>query len=294
MKNKIEGGSCFLEQLKQNKTGMPLITVIISTYNAAAFLQVTIESIKSQFYNNIETIIIDGASSDGTLDILRANDNVITYWLSEPDLGIYDAWNKALSKVHGEWILFLGAGDILKKGWPESIIKYGKGFDLVYGDLELIGNIHDKHKTLRLKSRPWNTTRLDLPTKMSLPHVGMAHHYSLFTKNTFDKSYKIIGDWDFLTRVLPKRGYYCAGSVQAQMIFGGKSKDACSVSDQYQEIRRSLRARNILMPINVRIKWLLKRWLSLFPPLYSWLQFRYWKTKSLPSLNHLKSHGTEG
>src|SRR5437879_12060096 len=96
----------------------------------------TIASIRQQPYDNIEYIVIDGASTDGTVDVLRANEDVIDYWLSEPDTGIYNAWNKALSKAQGEGILFLGGGDGLGGGCIESGIEIGMGVVLVYAEVE--------------------------------------------------------------------------------------------------------------------------------------------------------------
>jgi len=95
---------------------------------------------------------------------------------------------------------------------------------------------------------------------MSLPHPGMAHRRNLFEQSVFDESYKIVGDWDFLARVLPKRGHYAVGSVQACMVLGGKSNHASTVSAQYREVMRSLNARNVGMPIKMKLYWLLKRW----------------------------------
>lgn len=70
----------------------PLITIIAATYNAEKHLPTLINSIREQTYSKVELIVIDGASHDKTLDILRANEDVVSYWLSEPDAGIYDAW----------------------------------------------------------------------------------------------------------------------------------------------------------------------------------------------------------
>ena len=89
----------------------PLITIIIAVFNGAKTLQQCIDSVAQQSYSNKQLIIIDGGSSDGTVDLLQANDQSISYWVSEPDKGIYSAWNKGLLKAEGEWICFLGADD---------------------------------------------------------------------------------------------------------------------------------------------------------------------------------------
>lgn len=75
-------------------------------------LEKTILSVLNQTYSNIEYIIIDGGSTDGTIDIIKRYDDKITYWQSEPDNGIYDAMNKGIQKANGEWINFMNAGDL--------------------------------------------------------------------------------------------------------------------------------------------------------------------------------------
>ncbi len=81
------------------------------TYNAEELLEETILSVINQSYKNIEYIIIDGASTDGTIDIIKKYEEKIDYWMSEPDEGIYFAMNKAIEKATGKWINFMNAGD---------------------------------------------------------------------------------------------------------------------------------------------------------------------------------------
>ena len=83
-----EGGTRKHGKLKPNEPGMPLISIITATFNASKFIPDTIRSIRAQSYPNIEWIIIDGGSTDTTVDLLRANEDLIDYWLSEPDCGI--------------------------------------------------------------------------------------------------------------------------------------------------------------------------------------------------------------
>ena len=89
------------------------ITIITVCYNAVNVLEKTICSVLNQSYKNIEYIIIDGKSTDGTLNIIKKYDTYITRWTSEPDKGIFDAMNKGVSYSHGNWVLFLNSGDYL-------------------------------------------------------------------------------------------------------------------------------------------------------------------------------------
>lgn len=90
---------------------LPRITVITVTRNADAHLEQTIQSVIEQDYPNLEYIIIDGASTDGTLDIIRRYESYITKWISEPDRGIYDAMNKGIALATGDWLFFMGGDD---------------------------------------------------------------------------------------------------------------------------------------------------------------------------------------
>jgi len=91
--------------------GKPLISVITVVRNGREVIEQTIRSVLDQRYPNLEYIVIDGGSTDGTVDIIKRYASRIAYWVSEPDNGIYDAMNKALDHVHGDGHLFLNAGD---------------------------------------------------------------------------------------------------------------------------------------------------------------------------------------
>ena len=89
----------------------PLISVVTICYNAKNDLEKTILSVLSQTYQDIEYIIIDGGSTDGTVDIIHKYSERLFYWISEPDKGIYDAMNKGMDRATGSWINFMNAGD---------------------------------------------------------------------------------------------------------------------------------------------------------------------------------------
>ena len=123
-----------------NNTQSPLITIITVAYNAVKDIENTILSVLNQTYPNIEYIIIDGGSTDGTLDIIKKYEDKISYWVSEPDKGIYDAMNKGTLKATGEWLNFMNAGDtfyneqVLEKvfkdnNWSDTDVIYG---DVIY------------------------------------------------------------------------------------------------------------------------------------------------------------------
>src|SRR5437588_11520414 len=94
-------------------TENPLLSIVIGVLNNAATLGRCIESVLAQDYKNRELIVIDGGSTDGSLEIVREHAAKLAYWESKPDRGGYHAFNKGLQKASGEWIYFLGSDDYL-------------------------------------------------------------------------------------------------------------------------------------------------------------------------------------
>lgn len=115
----------------------PTISIITVSFNAESNIEQTILSVISQTYKKIEYIVIDGGSSDGTIDIIKKYANSITYWISEPDKGIYDAMNKGIKIATGEWINFMNCGDTFAdKNVLQSIFNNYDytGIDVIYGN----------------------------------------------------------------------------------------------------------------------------------------------------------------
>jgi glycosyltransferase involved in cell wall biosynthesis len=117
----------------------PSLSIVTAVYNDAENLESTIKSVKSQSWSDYELVIIDGKSSDGTLDVIRANEKYMGFWLSEPDEGIYDAMNKGIKASRGKYIEFLNAGDVYTSPTClESVFSENdKDYDVVYGEINL-------------------------------------------------------------------------------------------------------------------------------------------------------------
>lgn len=178
----------------------PLITVITVTFNAAKTLEQTILSVINQGYPNVEFIIVDGGSKDETLDILRKFEHAIDYWVSEPDKGIFDAWNKGVSLSSGDWIAFLGADDVYLYGALDAyatVIAKNTGATLDYISSRV--NLTKGGKTVRVIGGRWNWRAFS--KYMNVAHVGSLHHARLFAQwSGFDPAYRICGDYELLLR----------------------------------------------------------------------------------------------
>lgn len=120
----------------------PLVSIITITFNAEKELPVTMDSVSGQSFSNYEHIIIDGASTDHTLDIINDRRTPRTRLLSEPDRGLYDAMNKGLRMARGEYLLFLNAGDAFSDtDTLEAFTGFaGKDVDIIYGDTDIVNS----------------------------------------------------------------------------------------------------------------------------------------------------------
>ncbi|KAB7892672.1 glycosyltransferase family 2 protein [Poseidonibacter ostreae] len=133
---KGEGGLRTKGYFKKSHKNKPLISIITVVYNGEEYLEETIQSVIDQNYENIEYIIIDGSSNDRTIDIIKKYEDMVDYWVSEKDCGIYDAMNKGLDLISGDWTNFMNAGDgfyqsdtiqklFLKNIYDQYVVIYG-------------------------------------------------------------------------------------------------------------------------------------------------------------------------
>ena len=178
----------------------PLISVIIAVLNGAQNLQRCIDSVTNQTHPCKELIIIDGGSTDGTVDILMANDEKIAYWESKPDRGIYHALNKALNHAKGGWICFHGAEEQFASNRTlETIAPHliaNKNRFLVFGKAMLKGGRSDGV----ILGNPWRWAQFT--RQMSIPHQAAFHNRRLFEEvKWFDEAYQIAADYELLLRL---------------------------------------------------------------------------------------------
>ena len=226
-------------------TDKPIITIITSTYNVMQDLHWTVDSIKEQIYPNIQWIVADGASNDGTIDLLKEHSDIIDYWFSEPDTGIYDAWNKALEHVKGDWVQFIGAGDeLFETNTLEKVAVYLKDaypkYELVYGQ---VMHISEKgRKELYVSGEPWENYQEKWEgIRPRLPaHPAIFHKSSLFEEKLFNTDFSIVADSHFLMQHLHKKFLYVPLIID-MMVFGGISSSPNGKLESYKELLISLR-----------------------------------------------------
>ncbi len=247
----------------------PLISIVIATCNSKATLQQCIDSVVQQAYPYKELIIIDGGSKDGTVELLETNNHKIRYWISEPDSGIYHAWNKALSRARGEWICFLGADDFLWNATvliriDEQLKALSPSIRVVYGQNMLVNR---NGESLYPMGESWDTVKAQFWASMCLPHPGMMHHRSLFEEHgPFNESFRIAGDYEMLLRELKHAdAMFIPNLIIAGVRQGGLSSRPDAALNVLSESRRAQRMHGMRYPsllwvwaiIKVRLRLLL-------------------------------------
>lgn len=160
----------------------PFISVITVSFNAVAHIKNCIQSVLNLSSQDVEHLIIDGGSTDGTLEILQDHNQQIAYWQSEPDRGIYHAMNKSLKLAQGQWLLFLGADDQLLPGFAE-MIPYLKNPNCIY-----YGDYISNNKRYGGK---FSTYRL---AKSNICHHNIFYPQRVFNKYQYQEKYSISAD----------------------------------------------------------------------------------------------------
>jgi glycosyltransferase involved in cell wall biosynthesis len=177
----------------------PHISVITINFNHLKELQKTFVNVASQTYKNIEYIIIDGGSQDGTIDFLQEHSKYLSYWISERDHGIYDAMNKGVKVAKGEWIIFMNSGDTFsQESTIEQIALYlDRSNDVVYGGFELI--VDDEYGYRVSQHQPEDLAQIwhQIPTC----HQSVFVRRELQSQYPFDLSLSWCADHDFLARL---------------------------------------------------------------------------------------------
>lgn len=185
----------------------PKFSIITVTYNAADTIEDTIQSVITQQYHNVEYIIVDGKSTDATMDIVAKYAGRITKVVSEPDRGLYDAMNKGMAMATGDYLCFLNAGDCFHEDDTLYNIvhsMHGKEMpDIIYGETAVVDkNGHFLHMR-----------RLSAPEELnwkSFKHGMLVCHQAFFARHTilepYDLKYRFSSDFDWCIKLMKKAG----------------------------------------------------------------------------------------
>lgn len=237
----------------------PKVTIITATFNAAAHLPHTICSLREQTSRDFEWIVVDGNSNDGTQELLRENEDVITHWISEQDRGIYDAFNKGIAMARGEWLIFLGAGDELAA--PETIQACSKELEkvseetkLVYGYQTLISQIG--RVPIETLGAPWP----DIMNRWDYGRLAMPPHGSTFNRRTlfselgaYDLRFSIASDAHFFYRAVRKHVPVFIPLEVSRAQVGGVSLSLDTIRTQFLEAAAINRDLGIELPLRIKI-----------------------------------------
>jgi hypothetical protein len=189
-----------------NNLSSPLVSIIIATFNAEQYIQAALDSVINQIFQNWECIIVDGASSDNTVSIIKQyskKDKRITF-ISERDKGIFDAFNKGWKIAKGKWIYYLGADDRLSRFALEKIQINNiiADIDVIYGNIQIIFN--NGEKAIRYPKNPST-----LKYKMFACHQSILVKRSMIEKlNGFNIKYKTCADFDMMQRIYLQKGKF--------------------------------------------------------------------------------------
>ena len=226
------------------------LSIITICRNEVSRIRRTIDSVIQQSDPEFEWIVVDGASTDGTLDLLQLHQPPISRLISEPDQGLYDAMNKGIHIASGEFILFLNAGDRLQN---QEVVRAfrSKAFtaDVVVGDIHVV--FEDSREQYRKSSE--NYLDRDLLYWRSFPHQVTFIKRALFEKfGTYDLSFKIASDWEFFARVIANHEVSVAAWNYCVAVF---TNDGISARLENRKQLRHERQRIRKMHYPARYRW---------------------------------------
>lgn len=210
--------------------------MVVATLDAAGTLDACIDSVSAQEGVSVELLVIDGGSSDGTVRILQENDASIAYWVSEPDRGVYSAWNKALERATGTWVCFLGADDRLAR--PDTLrtlVELGDRTDAELVCSRVRYRRREKRGNLVI-GQPWSWRKMS--SFMCVAHPGLLHRRDLFARyGQFSEEYRIAGDYELLLRLGPSASAAFVDEVSVEVGGHGLSSDGPRVLNEMRLIQ---------------------------------------------------------
>lgn len=217
----------------------PLLSVITVVFNNVEHIERTVLSVVNQTYSEIQYIVIDGVSTDGTLEILQRFNNNIDVLVSEPDKGIYDAMNKGLKIAKGEYVLFMNSGDeFYENNTVKQVFESTPNADIYYGETEML----DENLVNQGRRRHQTPLQLNIESFKYGMSVG---HQAIFIKKiivkSYDQKFKLSADIDWILDAIVKADKIVNTQiVTTKYLMGGlsKKKHLQSLKERYQIFKK--------------------------------------------------------
>jgi len=223
-----------------------LISVVTVVFNGEKYLEQTIHSVLDQSYDNVEYIVVDGGSTDRTLEIIKEYEGFIDYWVSEPDTGIYNAMNKGAGLCSGEYIAYLNADDWYNVDTVESVVnKITKDTEFLFGNVSMYIN--------EVGICEFNSNLSNYKRYMPFGHPSLFLKRCIALDNGFNERYKTIADYDLVLRLI--EGRYkatCVDKSLANYRVGGASSYNL-YEEHYDLYREHFGARKACLYIILRV-----------------------------------------
>lgn len=199
------------------------VSIVTIVYNAAETLGKTIDSVAAQTYSNIEYIIVDGGSSDGTLDVIKSREEVIAKWISEPDEGLYDAMNKGIKMATGDYLWFINSGDeVYEPSTLTRLFESNPMADIYYGDTVMIdakGELIGDRRLQPPSSLKWK----DFRNGMLVSHQSII--VSSKIADLYNTKYKFSADFEWCLLAMKKANKIVnSNMILSRFLDGGLTK----------------------------------------------------------------------
>ena len=233
---RAEGGKRLRGELARGREGAPLVTIITVCWNSAKTIEQTFRSVRNQTYDNIEYVVVDGGSSDGTVDLLKAHEDLIDYYVSEPDTGLYHAMNKGIELAQGDYILILNSDDWYSDDAVEALVAA-----TVYSGCDFVSAMerHVNAKDQVTGASPVMHFDHSIYLRSSIHHETMLVPRHIYNRvGPYNDKFGIVGDIDLMIRIFEAK--YTHYKLQKEIIFFRQTGVSSTAKEKTNAERDSL------------------------------------------------------